>query len=325
MELVFAAVHEEAPGAKWQSLFRARWPTYRAWYLAEGIEARPTYLQCRTALRRHMPELMPIYERLCALAGGSDLSARFLSLYRPPAYISGCSQAVWRDEPALIRNYDYDPRLCDALIMDTAWSDGRVIASVDCLWGCLDGMNEAGLAVSLSFGGRRAIGEGFGIPIVLRYVLEFCRTAAEAAEVLRRVPTHMAYNVTALDRTGAFFTAHLSPDRPAVISQAPVATNHQGEIEWQRHADATASVERERFLSDLLSKPATTAPKLVDAFLRRPLHSSAYERGFGTLYTVIYRPLRGEVEYRWPKLSWTLSFATFAESVRRVRFRSETA
>ena len=76
----------------------------------------------------------------------------------------------------------------DGLILHTAWAGGRVIASIDCLWGCLDGMNEAGLAVSLSFGGRRAVGDGFGIPIVLRYVLEFCRTAADAADVLRRVP-----------------------------------------------------------------------------------------------------------------------------------------
>jgi predicted choloylglycine hydrolase len=320
MELVFAAVQERAPGARWQSLFRARWPAYKAWYLAEGVAARPTWLQCRTALRRHMPELMPVYERLCALAGGSDLSARFLSLYRPPPYITGCSQAVWRaGEPVLVRNYDYEPRLCDALIADTAWSERRVIASVDCLWGCLDGMNESGLAVSLSFGGRQAVGDGFGIPIVLRYVLEFCRTAAEAAEVLRRVPSHMAYNVTAIDRTGAFFTAHLAPDRPAEISQAPVATNHQGAIEWQRHADATGSVERERFLVSLLGEPAMSAPKLAGAFLRAPLHSSAYGQGFGTLYTAIYRPGRGEVEYRWPEQSWKLSFASFAEGERRVR------
>ena len=325
MELVFEAASEEAPGARWQALFRARWPAYKAWYLAEGIAARPTYLRCRTALRRHMPELVPVYEHLCALAGGSDLSARFLSLYRPPPYISGCSQAVWRGgEPVLIRNYDYDPRLCDGLILDTAWSGGRVIAAIDCLWGCLDGINEAGLAVSLSFGGRRAVGDGFGIPIVLRYVLEFCGTAAEAAEVLRRVPTHMAYNVTAIDRTGAFFTAQLAPDRPALIGQAPLATNHQGEIEWQRHADATASIERERFLSSLLSKPATSAPQLADAFLRRPLYSRAYERGYGTLYTAIYRPARGEVEYRWPEVSWTFSFAAFEEGVIRIHLLSET-
>jgi predicted choloylglycine hydrolase len=326
MEIAFEGVKEETPGAKWQTLFRARWPAYKSWYLSEGIEARPTYLACLTQLRRHMPELVSVYERLCALAGGSDLAARFLSLYRPPAYISGCSQAVWRKgEPVLIRNYDYAPALCDGLIVDSRWSGNRVIASVDCLWGCLDGMNEAGLVVSLSFGGRQAVGEGFGIPVVLRYVLEFCRTAPEAAEALRRVPTHMAYNVTAIDRTGAFFTAFLSPDRPAAISHAPVATNHQRGIEWQRHATATASAERERYLSGLLSEPAMSAPNLADAFLRQPLYAKAYERGFGTLYTAIYRPVRGEVEFRWPDASRTFSFAAFDEGTQPVQFGPETA
>jgi predicted choloylglycine hydrolase len=135
----------------------------------------------------------------------------------------------------------------------------------------------------------------------------------------------MAYNVTAIDRTGAFFTARLAPDRPVVISETPLATNHQGDVEWQRHADATASVERERFLWGLLSKPATSAPQLAAAFLRPPLHSQAYERGYGTLYTAMYRPARGEVEYRWPEDSWIFSFADFGEGVRRIHLPSEPA
>jgi predicted choloylglycine hydrolase len=325
MEIVFEAVREESPGVKWQTLFRAKWPAYRAWYLAEGIETRPTYLQSFTALRRHMPELVPVYERLCALAGGSDLAARFLSLYRPPAYISGCSQAVWRgSEPTLIRNYDYTPELCEGVILETRWSGRRVIASGDCLWGCLDGINEDGLAVSLSFGGSRTIGDGFGIPVVLRYVLEFSSTASEAAGVLRRVPTHMAYNVTCVDRTGALFTAYLSADRPPEIREISVATNHQGEVEWQRHASATASIEREQFLRALLARPDLTAAKLRRAFLRPPLYSRAYERGFGTLYTAVYWPQRGEVEYRWPGKSLTLSFAAFKEGTHPIRFPAET-
>ena len=41
-------------------------------------------------------------------------------------------------------------------------------------------MNDDGLAVSLTFGGRRVLGDGFGIPIVLRYLLETCGTVEEA-------------------------------------------------------------------------------------------------------------------------------------------------
>ena len=176
-------------------------------------------------------------------------------------------------------------------------------------------MNEAGLAVSLSFGGRRAVGDGFGIPIVLRYVLEFCRTAAEAAEVLRRVPTHMAYNVTAIDRTGAFFTAQLAPDRPALIGEAPLATNHQGDVEWQRHADATASVERERFLRACCRSedhraaagrclpPAAAAFEGLRARLRHALHGdlpASARRGrvplAGGFLDLLLRRLRGRYE-----------------------------
>ena len=57
-----------------------------------------------------------------------------------------------------------------------------------------------------------------------------------------------------------------------------MANNHQGEIEWHHHADATANLERERYLSSLLATPAMTAPKVADAFLRQPLCSSAYEQ-----------------------------------------------
>jgi hypothetical protein len=39
-----------------------------------------------------------------------------------------------------------------------------------------------------------------------RHVLEVCGTAEEAVRVLRRIPVHMSYNVTALDRSGRWAT-----------------------------------------------------------------------------------------------------------------------
>ena len=91
----FSAVSECEPGLAWRSTFDRLWPAYERWWQSEPGAARPTYLECRQALRQHMPEMIPIWERLVALAGGGDLVARFLSLYRPPAYLTGCSQAIW--------------------------------------------------------------------------------------------------------------------------------------------------------------------------------------------------------------------------------------
>ena len=167
---MFQAVSEADPGPKWQGLFERFWPAYRNWFLSEGIEARQTYLASLRAMKAHMPELVPTYERLCELVGGGDLEARFLSFYCPPPYLSGCSQAVWPGSlPMLVRNYDYAPALSDAVVLESRWNGRRVIGMTDGLWGLVDGMNDRGLAVSLTFGGRQLVAatDGCYWPFVL--------------------------------------------------------------------------------------------------------------------------------------------------------------
>jgi predicted choloylglycine hydrolase len=315
MELLFQSVSEPQIGPKWANLFARHWPAYERWYLSEGIEQRSTYAQCLRELRQHMPELLPTYERVCEAAGGGDLPARFLSLYRPPAYLTGCSQVVWPgSDPLLIRNYDYAPALCEGVIFLSKWNGRRVLAMADCLWGALDGVNDAGLAVSLTFGGRQVVGEGFGVPLIVRYVLEFCESAEEAGKVLARVPSHMAYNVTAVDRKGQFVTAYLAPDRAARVSRTPVAANHQGRIDWHNFARATATLERERFLFFRLQDEEMTSDKLIDCFLRPPLYTRAYANGFGTLYTAVYSPTRLSASYLWQRSRLDLGIETFSET-----------
>ena len=108
---------------------------------------------CFCSREIHIKRITAAEERLCELAGGSDQAARFLSLYCPPPYLMGCSQAVWPgEEPVLVRNYDYNPLFVDGLVLHSTWNGRRVIAMSDCLWGVVDGMNDAGLAVSLTFG-----------------------------------------------------------------------------------------------------------------------------------------------------------------------------
>lgn len=325
MTLTFRAIAEDAPGPKWAGAFARYWPSYRAWWCRDGLSARPTYLECRRALRRHMPEIVGLWEDLCALAGGDDLSARFLSFFGPPAYLSGCSQAIWPgDEPMLVRNYDYDPRAFDAVVLRTRWQDVGVIGLSDGLFGLVDGMNDAGLAVSLTFGGRRAVGEGFGVPLILRYILQTCTTAEEAGQVLSRVPCHMSYNVTVLDARRKFLTAYLGPDRPVSLSHAAVATNHQERVEWSSHARFTATIERERFLLQQLTLHPTTKDRFIGAFLRPPLYSTSFGAGFGTLYTAAYLPAAGQLELHWPESTWRKSFETFGEDALSLVLPGET-
>jgi predicted choloylglycine hydrolase len=310
----FRAHAEERPGPVWQAAFRELWPAYRCWYVREGEAARPSLRECERALREHMPELVGTWERLVELAGGDDLAARCLSLWCPPAFITGCSQAAWTrpgDDPVLVRNYDYPASRLEGIVASTAWTGRRVIGMSDCLWGLLDGINDAGLAVSLTFGGRRAAGPGFGVPLVVRYLLETCETAADARAALERLPVHAPQNLSVLDRSGAWLTAYLGPDRTPEFSRKPATTNHQGRVEWPEYARAIRTVERERCLLDLLGDRDLTRDDFVAAFLAPPLRNTAYANGFGTVYTAAYFPAEGRAEYRWPGFTWQQSFADF--------------
>lgn len=310
-------MEEQEPGPKWSGLFAEYWPAYRKWWAREGLAARPTYAECRKAIRLHMPEIAELYDQLCEAAGGSDNAARFLSFLRPPRYLAGCSQAVWQGgEPLLVRNYDYDPQAFDAVLLKTGWLGRGVIGVSDGLFGLIDGMNDAGLAISLTFGGRREVGEGFGVPLILRYILQTCETVPEAEAVLRRMPCHMSYNVTVLDSSRRFITVYLAPDRKPVVTRSPVATNHQERVEWSSHAKFTATVEREKFLLQRLSLHPETEAKFIGAFLKPPLYSTAFSEGFGTIYTAAYRPSAGRMSLNWPGTIWRQSFDGFEEGGR---------
>ena len=313
--LTFRATEELELGPKWAAVFEERWPHYEAWFLREGEGARASYATSVRMLRAHMPELIPAYEQVVELAGGGDLAARMLSLYRPPPYLGACSQAAWTGAggPVLVRNYDYAPSRFEAHLWSTRILDRRVIGMSDCLWGLLDGMNDAGLGVSLTFGGRRVLGDGFGIPIVVRYLLEVCASVTEARAALVRLPYSLSHNLTIVDGSGAVLTAYLAPDREPIFREFPVATNHQGIVEWPEQARATRTIEREQRLVALLDDPVLPAESLAAAFLEDPLFSGAYANGFGTLYTAVYRIASGDMDLRWPGFVWPFSFAAFAE------------
>ena len=82
-----------------------------------------------------------------------------------------------------------------------------------------------------------------------------------------------------------------------------------------QQAKATRTLERERCIVESLEDVSSTAESFAASFLRAPLFSTAYESGFGTLYTAIYRPAEGVVDYRWPAFGWHRAFDDFAEDV----------
>ncbi len=322
MQLHFKAVSEPGlPGKKWQKLYNTHWEAYKAWLSSKGKASNPDLKTSQAALKKYMPEMWPTYKRLCKLAKADNVAARFLTGFQPPAYISACSNAVLSgEEIQLVRNYDYHPDLIEGTQLLSAWNGKKVIGTSDCLIGLIDGMNEDGLAISLTFGGRKVVGKGFGIPFILRYVLEFCSNVEEAVAALIRIPSHMSYNVTVVDKTGAFKTVRLAPDKEPVVTDAAFTTNHQGFVDWPENAAFNKTLERSAFLEKLLAKKDVNAAEIAASFLKKPLYNTRFKEGFGTLFTAVYRPLEGIVDLRWPEQKVRQTFDVFQEQYKLINF-----
>lgn len=319
MKRYFRTISEPIAGYKWQNLFFERWPAYKAWL--DKSQSDTDLKTAQKAILKYMPEMVPMYERLCALVGADETASIFLTGFQPPPYFSACSQAVSTlGNIALIRNYDYHLDRFEGTLLNTAWNGKRVIANSDCLMGVLDGMNENGLAVSLTFGGRTTYGYGFGIPFILRYILEFCDTVSQAVSVLLRVPSHMSYNVTVADKSGQYRTVEIAPDRKPMISEMGFATNHQGKIDWKEADDVNKTGERATFLNAILNR-GFSIEKLTKVFLKPPLYNTNFAEGYGTLYTAVYRPIEGLVELRWPNQKMIQTFDHFIEEYKVITYK----
>lgn len=309
--LVFRAVCDEPIGSGLSSIFASYWPAYKRWLqrgeMVKGIDSR-------ARVGEHMPELLPVFDELLDCFGGGDKVAQFLSLYNPPRVVRGCSQIVLEDEqaPVLLRSYDHHPDKIDALIVKSTWTSRSVLCMSDCIWGALDGINDDGLAISLAFGGRDSIGDGFAAPLIVRYMLETCSSVDEAKSVLERIPVYMPYTFLIVDAHGSFVTAYTGPDIPARFVSRRASTNHQHQDEWPAYQRHTHSVERQRVLESMLAVGSSVNDAL-DAFLAPPLWRTDYAHASGTLYVAQYRPIERSLSLHWPDQHKVFQMADFHE------------
>ncbi|MEZ3179180.1 acyl-coenzyme A--6-aminopenicillanic acid acyl-transferase [Streptomyces pimonensis] len=287
---------------RWAACARPLWPRAQEWMTEEGRTAEGAG-RARALFETHMPELVPVLERLARRLdrpGGET----FLTLAAVRPFFSGCTQIG--ASGTLLRNYDFAPDECEGTIVSSHFLR-PVIGMQEGAWGLLDGMNDAGLAVSLTFGGRFVHGPGFAVPIVLRYLLETCGTVDEAIGALRSIPVAIPQNVTLVD-SGKAATVFVGPDIPLTEAPDACAANHQ-------HLPVPDDQERFSRTQERLSA-VRAAGEDVAAMLRPPLYQYAYDEGLGTVYTARYRPAEGRVTYHWPDESWGQSFAAFAPGSR---------
>ncbi|TDC24798.1 acyl-coenzyme A--6-aminopenicillanic acid acyl-transferase [Streptomyces sp. 8K308] len=309
---------------RWAAEARAAWPEAEKWLTDEGRTAAGA-AEARRLFDTHLPELVPVLERLAAQLDRGRLGETFLTqaAFRP--FFAACTQAAF--DGVLLRNYDFPPDEVEGTFVSSNFLR-PVIGSQDGIWGLLDGMNDAGLAVSLTFGGRLVHGPGLAVLIVVRYLLETCDTVDEALAALRRIPVALSQNLTLVDRERAV-TVYLGPDmEPTEAAGAAAggalacAANHQHLPVSEEEERGTNTEER---LATVRAVAEGREPEQVRrALLRPPLYRYGHEGAGGTVYTAEYRPAEGRVTYLWPgEEPWELSFDAFEEGGRTVTLGRE--
>ncbi|AXE83860.1 C45 family peptidase [Streptomyces sp. Go-475] len=289
---------------RWAERVRPAMVRAEDWLTEEGRTPEGA-ARARRLFEEYMPELVPALDRLAGqLASAQARTLLTMAAVRP--FFSGCTQ-IGRNG-TLLRNYDFAPEHCEGTIVFSHFLR-PVIGMQEAGWGLLDGMNNAGLAVSLTFGGRFVHGPGFAIPLVLRYLLETCRTVDEALDRLRTLPVAIPQNVTLVDANRTV-TVYVGPDIPLTEAPASCAANHQ-------HLPVPDEQERTTRTQTRLAAIQTAGIDAA-AMLRPPLYQCAYDEWLGTVYTAQYRPGEGRVTYHWPKESWDHSFVGFSPGSRTV-------
>lgn len=80
-----------------------------------------------------------------------------------------------------------------------------------------DGVNEHGLAAGLTFVYPRLRKTGLGAGMLVRYILEKCKTTKEAIEKLHHLPIASAQTITLADKNGEIAVVECNPENVVVI------------------------------------------------------------------------------------------------------------
>jgi predicted choloylglycine hydrolase len=173
-------------------------------------------------------------------------------------------------------------------------------------FGRYDGMNSAGLYVGMSAAlGNGYQKEGFFFPIVVRILLDSCRSATEALHLIQKIPHSASYNYLIADSSEAY-VVETSPPKFAIrqaVKGLLIATNH--------YISPTMKEEQKRILPNSMFRYGT-AKDLLDSSGKKDLPSiqsvlsGHHDKGvcvhyymyfLGTLWSAMYDLNTREVYY----------------------------
>lgn len=257
----------------------------------EWIKRRPKFELDYQETKHLYNEFAPgIWDELMGLQDELKISDKDVLLnlahYRVSPKDSGCS--VYLDDHHFIRNYDYHPNTYDGMYKLFQPDKGGFahIGPASRVTGRMDGMNEHGLIMSYNFMNRKQPFDGFTCFIIGRFILELCRNADDAKQLLKELPHRGGFSYIVQDRYNDSFIAETS-SRNIAFRQSNICTNHYETLEKENRRYLVDSLER---LSVLEGFNLPSKEELLDLFTDRKygLFVDNYKSWAGTIHTSFY-------------------------------------
>lgn len=99
----------------------------------------------------------------------------------------------------------------------------------DALIGKEDGVNEHGLAVGMNFVYPKSVKPGLNFLIIVRLLLETCKTTNDAIDLLKTIPSMTSHNILLVDASGQMAVVEMCSERVRVRypdDNYMISTNH---------------------------------------------------------------------------------------------------
>lgn len=268
--------------------------------------------ECVPIYQKIYPEVL---EEINGMADGLQVNYRTLSdfLFSMYCFVMDvhCSVFAYSFEGKTIfgRNSDFLTRV--EKICDSAYYklDGvnAFIGNTTAWTEIEDGVNEHRLAVGLTLIYPTKIEPGLNAGMIVRYILEKCKTTIEAVEALRQLPHASQHTITLADRNGDIAVVECNCERitiiePKIGKHFVFTTNHFVTQEMQQYQydgeDDICSHKRHQTLENALQKKEYSLDFAKSLLSGKEGFLCQYDRktGMDTIWSTVYDLTVGSIQ-----------------------------
>ncbi len=300
---------------------------------------RLTYGQFQKTREQYDRFCPGINEEICGFADAVGAKAEDMTLYY--AYLQlnqgNCSQIALTPSVSddgncyLVRNYDFGLSEEPILIESSIQGQYRQIGFGCQVFGRFDGMNEEGLCVTTSAGAIHPnySEDGFVFPVVVRALLNECKTVQEAVSLFQKIKFADFRNIMVIDKKGNAALIEAAASTHEIIlagsdakEEYLFATNHYNsetiskmKLYTPRHSMIRYEFLKEWFRDAASKRGFNDLKKILSDPMPYGLGCHYYGNGMGTIWSIIFNATKAEADIcfgtpsinQWRKFQFTSS------------------